>query len=160
MLHQINRSWDIPVVQHWATGCMIGGFSPSRGWEFSSSLLHPDQLWVLPSLLSNAYQGLFLWGVKWPGHEADYPPPSSAIGKECVELYPHSPNTPSWCGAQTTLSLPLPLQWINSKPCSLITWGRENSQELHVDNATANMANNSMRAWIEAYGKRVISHHV
>jgi hypothetical protein len=34
------------------------------------------------------------------GREADHSPPSSAEGKECVELYLHSPNTPSWRGAQ------------------------------------------------------------
>jgi hypothetical protein len=37
--------------------------------------------------------------IKWPGHEADHSPPSSADVKECVELYLHSPNTPSWHGA-------------------------------------------------------------
>jgi len=41
---------------------MIGGLRPDRGWEFSSSPLHPDQLWGLPSLLVNGYQGLFPWG--------------------------------------------------------------------------------------------------
>jgi hypothetical protein len=39
-------------------------------------------------------------GVKWPGREADHSPPSSAEVKECVELYLHSTNTPSWLGAQ------------------------------------------------------------
>jgi hypothetical protein len=34
-------------------------------------------------------------GVKRPGREADHSPPSSAMVKECVELYLHSPNTPS-----------------------------------------------------------------
>jgi hypothetical protein len=34
------------------------------------------------------------------GREADHSPPSSAKVKEWVELYIHSPNTPSWCGAQ------------------------------------------------------------
>jgi hypothetical protein len=38
--------------------------------------------------------------VKQPGREADYSPPSSAEVKESVELYLHSPSTPSWCGAQ------------------------------------------------------------
>jgi hypothetical protein len=32
--------------------------------------------------------------------EADCSPPSSAEVKEWVELYLHSPNTPSWRGAQ------------------------------------------------------------
>jgi hypothetical protein len=38
--------------------------------------------------------------VKRPRREADHSPPSSAEVKECVELYLHSPNTPSWRGAQ------------------------------------------------------------
>jgi hypothetical protein len=39
-------------------------------------------------------------GVKRPKREADHSPPSSAEVKECVDLYFHSPNTPSWRGAQ------------------------------------------------------------
>jgi hypothetical protein len=35
-------------------------------------------------------------GVKWPGHEGDHSPPSSAKVKECTELYFCSPNTSSW----------------------------------------------------------------
>jgi hypothetical protein len=38
-------------------------------------------------------------GVKRPGREADHSPTSSAEVKECVELYVHSPSTPSWRGA-------------------------------------------------------------
>jgi hypothetical protein len=34
------------------------------------------------------------------GREADHSPPSSAEIKEWVELYLHSPSTPSWRGAQ------------------------------------------------------------
>jgi hypothetical protein len=34
------------------------------------------------------------------GREADHSPPSSAEVKELVELYVHSPNTPSWRSAQ------------------------------------------------------------
>jgi hypothetical protein len=37
-------------------------------------------------------------GVK-PAREADHSPPSSAEVKEWVELYIHSPSTPSWRGA-------------------------------------------------------------
>jgi hypothetical protein len=40
-------------------------------------------------------------GVKLPGREADNSPPSSVEVKECVELYIHSLNTPSWRGAQS-----------------------------------------------------------
>jgi hypothetical protein len=39
-------------------------------------------------------------GVKRQGREADHSPPFSAEDKGCVELYLHSPNTPSWRGAQ------------------------------------------------------------
>jgi hypothetical protein len=53
-------------------------------------------------------------GVKRPRCEADHSPPSSVESKECMELYIHSPDTPSLRVAQfkkstgTTLSLPLP----------------------------------------------------
>jgi hypothetical protein len=39
-------------------------------------------------------------GEKWLKCEADHSPPSSAEVKECMELYLHSPNTPSWHDAQ------------------------------------------------------------
>jgi len=39
-------------------------------------------------------------GVKRPGREEDHSPPTTAEVKECVQLYLHSSNTPSWCGAQ------------------------------------------------------------
>jgi hypothetical protein len=38
--------------------------------------------------------------VKRLGREADHSPLSSAEVKECAELCLHSPNTPSWRGAQ------------------------------------------------------------
>jgi hypothetical protein len=38
-------------------------------------------------------------GSKATEREADHSPPSSAEIKECVELYLHSPSTPSWLGA-------------------------------------------------------------
>jgi hypothetical protein len=43
-------------------------------------------------------RGSFLRGKA--GSEADHSPPSSAEVKEWMELYHHSPNTPSWRGAQ------------------------------------------------------------
>jgi hypothetical protein len=56
------------VVQRWATGWMIGGSSPGRGWEFFYSLPRPERLWSPPSLLSNGHQELLPWdkgtGVK------------------------------------------------------------------------------------------------
>jgi hypothetical protein len=48
---------------------------------------------------------LFL-GVKWPTCEADRSPLSSAEVKECIKLYLHSPNMPSWLGAQLKESTP------------------------------------------------------
>jgi hypothetical protein len=39
--------------------------------------------------------------VKLPGREADHSPPSSAEVKECAQLHLHSPNKPSWRGAQS-----------------------------------------------------------
>jgi hypothetical protein len=44
--------------------------------------------------------GALSLGVKLPEREADHSPPSSAEIKEWVELYLHSPDTPSWRGAQ------------------------------------------------------------
>jgi hypothetical protein len=38
--------------------------------------------------------------VKHQELEADHSPPSSAEVKEWLELYIHSPSTPSWRGAQ------------------------------------------------------------
>jgi len=40
-------------VIHWATGWMIMGSSPGRGWEFFSSPPRPEHLWGPPTLLSN-----------------------------------------------------------------------------------------------------------
>jgi hypothetical protein len=49
---------------------------------------------------SGAHPASYPLGVKRPGRQADHSPPSSAEVKECVELQLHSPNTPSWRGAQ------------------------------------------------------------
>jgi hypothetical protein len=88
-------------VEHWAMGWTIGvlGFDSQEGLGIflfitaSRPAMEPTQSpiqWV-PWALS--------LGVKRPGREADHSPPSSAEVKECVELYLHSRNTPSWCGA-------------------------------------------------------------
>jgi hypothetical protein len=55
--------------------------------------------------------GVLFLEVKRQGREADHSPPSSAEVKESVELYLHSPNTPSWRGTQLKHreNLPLPL---------------------------------------------------
>jgi hypothetical protein len=51
-----------------------------------------------------------LEGVKQPRREADHSPPSSAEVKECVELYLHFSNTPSWHGASLSTGTTLPLR--------------------------------------------------
>jgi hypothetical protein len=67
------------------------GSSPYGGWVYFSSTLCPDRLWGPRSLLYNEYRGLFPWGSKRPGHEANHSPLSSAEVKECVALHLHSP---------------------------------------------------------------------
>jgi hypothetical protein len=44
--------------------------------------------------------GALSLGVMRPGRETYHSPPYCAEIKECVELYLHSSNTHSWCGAQ------------------------------------------------------------
>jgi hypothetical protein len=44
--------------------------------------------------------GALSMGVKRPGREADHSPQSNAVVKECMKLYLHSSNTPSWRCAQ------------------------------------------------------------
>jgi hypothetical protein len=89
-------------VFRWAGGWIIGvlGFDSRRGLGIllfataSRTALGPTQppiQWAL---------GALSLGVKRPGCEADHSPPSSAEVIEWVELYLHSPNTPSWRGAQ------------------------------------------------------------
>jgi hypothetical protein len=69
---------------------------PGGGWEFFSS---PPPLRPTQPHIEWLPWALFL-GVKRPGSEADHSLPSSAELKECVKLYLHSANTPSWRGAQ------------------------------------------------------------
>jgi hypothetical protein len=87
--------------QRWDTGWTIEvlGFDSRRGLGIflfttaSRKALAPPQppiQWV---------PGAVSIGVKRLRREADHSPPSSAEVKEQVELYLHSPNTPSWFGA-------------------------------------------------------------
>jgi len=56
--------------------------------------------------------GALSLGVKRPGREADHSPPPRAEVKVCVELYLHSPTTPSWRGAQLKYRDILPLLYL------------------------------------------------
>jgi len=57
--HMIHYNKNV-TLRYLAAGWMIGSSSPDRGWEFISPPC-PDRLWCPPTLLSNVYQGLFLW---------------------------------------------------------------------------------------------------
>jgi len=95
-----NKSRDSSLLQRWTTDWMTGGFESRQGlgmFLFTTSsrttlgpTKHPIQ-WV---------PGTLPLRVKRPGLEANHSPPSSAEVKKCVELYLHSPNMPSWRGAQ------------------------------------------------------------
>jgi hypothetical protein len=86
--------------ERWATGWTIGvlGFDSRRGlgiflFTASRTALGPTQppiQWVPESLPL---------GVKRPGREADYLPPSSGEVKNTWR-YTSTPSTPSWRGAQ------------------------------------------------------------
>jgi hypothetical protein len=116
---QVKNAWGFNSTTGWTIGVL--GFDSRRGLRISlfttasRTALGPTQppiQWV-PGALS--------LGVKRPRREADHSPPSSAEVKECVELYLHSPDTPSWGCAQlitgTTLTFAfylylLPTQWV------------------------------------------------
>jgi hypothetical protein len=51
-------------LSRYSAGLRAGrlGFDSRRGREFLSSPPRPERLWGPPSLLSNGYQGIFLWG--------------------------------------------------------------------------------------------------
>jgi hypothetical protein len=79
----------------------------SRWWAFGCHI----KVGIIgpPSLLSNGWvAGALSLGVKRPMREADYSPPSTSEVKECVELYLHYPNTPSWRGASLSIGTTLP----------------------------------------------------
>jgi hypothetical protein len=83
----------------WTFRRLLQHQSPVVWQNLNSSPPRPERLWSPPSLLSTGYGGALTLEVKRPEREADHSPPSSAEVKEWVELYLHSPNTPSWRGA-------------------------------------------------------------
>jgi hypothetical protein len=92
----------VPKGSRYSAGLLAGrsglrGSIPGGGWEFFSSPPRPERLWGPASLLSNGYQGLFLWGVKRPGRKADHSPPSSAEVKNgAIPLLPQYAFM-AWC---------------------------------------------------------------
>jgi hypothetical protein len=101
-----RMNWRAVIAQsvwRWAAGWKVGvlGFDSRRGLGIffffttaSRTALGPTQP------LTQWVPGALSLGVERPRREADRSPSSSAEVKECVELYFHSPNTPSWHGAQ------------------------------------------------------------
>jgi hypothetical protein len=112
-LREAVRAMIAQSVQRWATSWTIGvlGFDSRRGLGIflyttaSRTVLVPAQPpmeWVL---------GALSLGLKRPGREADYSPPSSAEVKNAWS-YTSTPNTSSWRGAylSTGTNLPLPIR--------------------------------------------------
>jgi hypothetical protein len=66
------------AVQSWATGWIIGGSIPGRGWEFFSSPPRPDRLWVSHYSPIQLLLGALSLGAKRSGRAAHHSPPSSA----------------------------------------------------------------------------------
>jgi hypothetical protein len=101
---------------------MRGAIPPltnTPSWH-SAELKHRDNCGKINQPLSHTLREMFLFILIYLYHvplafhsgcEADHSPPSSAEVKEWVELYFHSPNTPSWRvgGAQGQLYLYLNL---------------------------------------------------
>jgi hypothetical protein len=93
-----DSSVGIALATGWTIGVLGSDSRPGLGnflfTTASRAALEPTQTpiqWV-PGALS--------LGIKRQGREADRSPPPCAEVKECVELYLHSPNTPSWRGTQ------------------------------------------------------------
>jgi hypothetical protein len=118
------KSHDSSVgTAHWATDWMIMVLGFNSLWGLGIFLFTTVSRMALgpahPASYPMGTKGSFP-GNKAAGHEADHSPPSSAEVKECMELYLHSSNIPSWHGAQlkhrdnfiSTLAVPLCLHTV------------------------------------------------
>jgi hypothetical protein len=74
--------------------------------------------------------GTLFLGVKRPGREADHSSLSSVEVKECVELYHHSPSTPSWRGAQLKHRDNLKATWKRLWNTGVLSWNYSPIQNL------------------------------
>jgi hypothetical protein len=76
------------------------GFDSRQGpWIFIFSTAFRPALWSTQPPIQWA-PGTPSWQYSSRDVKLDHSPPFSVEVKECVELYRHSPNTPSWRGAQ------------------------------------------------------------
>jgi hypothetical protein len=88
--------------------------------------------------------GALSLGVKRPGREADHSPPSIAEVKDCVELYLHSPNMPSWHGAQLSTGTTVPLPFYLFSSIFTLQWQDllRAHQVLKTENVIRKLTNN------------------
>jgi hypothetical protein len=89
-------------IYYWAMGWMIRVLRFKSQWGLGIFLFITASRTALGSTQPPIQwvPGALFLGIKWPEHEADHSPPSSVKVKENVELHIHSPNMPSWHGAQ------------------------------------------------------------
>jgi hypothetical protein len=111
------------LVTDWKIGVRFltaaGNFSLRRRVHTGSGA-HPTPIQWVPGVLS--------LGVKRPVCEDDHLPPSSAKVKECVELYFHSTNAPSWRGAWLSTRTTLPYLYLCMQYIENLK-GRDHSKE-------------------------------
>jgi len=82
------------IVVGIATGYGLDGPGIESRWEARFFRTCPDRPWGPPSLLHNGYW-VFPGGKEQPGRDADYSPPSNAVGHERVDLHLYSQYGPT-----------------------------------------------------------------
>jgi hypothetical protein len=87
--HWINWPWNVAWKPYYLSHCLPAAKQVIINQPHPST--HPLIRWV---------PGALFLGTKRPGRKANHSHLSSAEFKECVELHLHSPNKPSWHGAQ------------------------------------------------------------
>jgi hypothetical protein len=98
MKSRIYKSPDYAKSRDSSVGIALGYGLDDRGSNFSlNHRVKNGSGAPPPASYTMRTRGSFPGG-KAAGAEADHSLPSNAEVKECVELYIHSPNTPSWRG--------------------------------------------------------------